>query len=149
VVAGPGDQDIVVRRQLELVRGVLLARRGDVLKREHVIPVEQVRVLEADTNAVLPRLRGAGVVQSEAESPGALVLHAHVRAQVPLVRAALQHYGRLLHRALVREPQLACQSGRVERLPVDERGQAAADVCCVEVAIPLDRRTGQPPFDHA
>jgi hypothetical protein len=104
-------------------------------------------VLKTDADAVLTRLGRAGVVQSEAESPGTLVLHAHLRGKVALVRTALQHDGRLLDGALVGEPELAREARRVERLPVGERGKAAADVGRVEEAVPLDARTGELSLD--
>ena len=148
VVAGAGDQHVLVGRQRERVRIVLLARRRDVLQREHLVAIEQVGVLEADADAVVPGLGRAGVVEPEAEPPGTLVLDAHLRRQVALVRAALQHGGGLLDRALVGESQLACEPRGVERLPLGERGQAAADVGRVEVAVPFDAHAAHAPFDR-
>jgi hypothetical protein len=130
------DRDVVADADDRDLPGIL--GRGDVLRAQDLVAVEQVGVLGGEGEAVHAGVRRAGRVERDAGAPRPLVAHAGEHVDGPGCFALSQQDRRVLGGALVGGPEIPGDRIDVGRGTRCDRRERAADVRFVEVAVALD-----------
>src|SRR2546429_2528868 len=126
-----------------------VARGGEVLRIDHVVAVEEVRVLVAEAGAQVTGRRSAGVVRGHRDPGGFFVRDANSRVDLAGVVSGLQRHAHLLGRVLVHELGVLADRARVRGGAFFQRRQARPDVLFVEKAVALYLHAPDPRLDHA
>jgi hypothetical protein len=121
---------------------------GDEHRRHRMIEVGDVRMLVADAEAVVPRLRRSGVIERQEPLAWVFVDDIDPGFDFALLGPRAQRHVRLLAGVFVRKAQVLRNEVAVGDGSLGKRRQAALDVCVVEELVAGDLELRDPPLDH-